>query len=208
MTAAAAADRLFGTYRPRGSAVEGWPVGVKYAALVSLGLPAFVARAWPVTLAALVMVATLLLAARLGARRALGLPLAFLVLLAVVAGVNAWTSGPVVGAVMVGNLTLAVWVSRLVVMTTPVPVLIDALVRATRPLARFGFKPERFGLTVLVMLRSIPYLAASFEQVGQAVAARGLRGQWGPRATQVVVRAVAYAARTGDAMAARGLGDD
>jgi biotin transport system permease protein len=102
---------------------------------------------------------------------------------------------------------LALWVSRLVVMTTPAPVLIDALIQATRPLARFGFKPERFGLAVLVMLRSIPYLAGSFEQAGQAVQARGLRGLWGSRATQVVVRAVAYAVRTGDAMAARGLGD-
>jgi len=208
VTAAAAADRVFGTYQPRDSAVERWPVGVKYLVLLGLALPAFIARSWPVTLTALLITVTLLLVARLGPGRALGLTPGFVVLLAVVAGVNAVTTGWLTGLILVGNLTLALWVSRLVVMTTPAPVLIDALIAVTRPLARVGFKPERFGLAVLVMVRSIPYLAGSFEQVGEAVKARGVRGQWGRRATVVVIRAVAYAGRTGDAMAARGLGDE
>jgi biotin transport system permease protein len=208
VNAAAAADRVFGTYHPLGSAIERWPVAAKYAALLALALPAFVIRAWPVTMGCLVLTATLLLAARITPRRALGLSPGFLVLLAFVFAVNWWTDTWLWGLILAGNLTLALWVSRLVTMTTPAPTLVDALITATGPLRRFGFKPERFGLAVLLMLRSIPYLAGSWSAVREAVRARGLRGQVGAQATQVVIRAVAYAQATGDAMAARGLGDE
>jgi biotin transport system permease protein len=208
MNAAAAADRVFGTYQPLGSAIERWPVGVKYVALVALALPAFIARQWPVTLVCLALTVTLLLLARIAARRALGISPGFAFLLLFVFGVNWWTDSWLWGLILAGNLTLALWVSRLVTMTTPAPTLVDALITATGPLRRLGFKPERFGLAVLVMLRSIPYLAGSWSAVREAIRARGLRGQLGPQATQVVIRAVAYAQATGDAMAARGLGDD
>jgi biotin transport system permease protein len=190
-----------------GSALESWPVGCKYVALLAVALPAFVVRQWPVTLAGLVLTVILLLSARLGWRRGLGVAPGFLILLAVVWGVNAWSNSWLAGAVIVGNLTLALWASRLVVMTTPAPVLIDALVGLTRPLARWGFRPERFGLAVLIMVRSIPYLAGAFATIREAVRARGLRGRLGAQATQVVIRAVGYAQATGDAMTARGLGD-
>ncbi|MDR1512801.1 MAG: energy-coupling factor transporter transmembrane protein EcfT, partial [Propionibacteriaceae bacterium] len=187
--------------------VERWPVGVKYVGLVALGLPAFVARQWPITLAALGLTAIVLLLARLGPRRALGVSPGFACLLGFFWAVNGLTDSWLHGAVIAGNLMLALWVSRLVTLTTPAPDLIDALVAATRPLRRFGFDPERFGLAVMVMLRSIPHLAGQFARVREAAAARGLGRRLGPQATQVVVGAVAYAHATGDAMAARGLGD-
>ena len=92
--------------------------------------------------------------------------------------------------------------------TTPMPVLIDALVTATRPLARFGASPERFGLAVAVLVRSIPYVIASFGEVRDAARARGLDRNPLASVTPVVIQAVAYARTTGDALMARGLGDE
>lgn len=88
------------------------------------------------------------------------------------------------------------------------PVLIDALVTATRPLARFGASPERFGLAVAVLVRSIPYVIASFGEVRDAARARGLDRNPLASVTPVVIQAVAYARTTGDALMARGLGDE
>ena len=50
-------------------------------------------------------------------------------------------------------------------------------------------------------------LAGSFAEVGDAARARGLERSVRARTIPVVLSAVAYARRTGDALAARGLGD-
>jgi biotin transport system permease protein len=217
----ASADRLLGTYRPLGSAIERWPAGAKYLVFAALTIPAFIAQRWWTTLIALALTACLLLAAKLPARRALGVMPGFAVLVLALAAYQIaveglWLAhargqallGPAAAGFTVGgNLLVALWGSRLVIMTTPAPVLVDALVTLTRPLARFGFPAERFGLMVLVMLRSIPAILAAFAGIRQAAAARGVTGAIGPQTTQLAIRTVAFAQATGDAMTARGLGD-
>ena len=104
-----------------------------------------------------------------------------------------------------GNVLLAVLAARLIIVTTRPAVLIDALVSAAD---RVPFVDgERFGLSVGVMLRSIPYLMGAFYDVRDAARARGLERHWIARLTPVVVRAVGFAQATGDALAARGLGE-
>jgi biotin transport system permease protein len=195
---------------------------VKYLVLLGVTLPCFLAQRWWLTGAALLVTAALLLAARIPARRALGVTGGLVALIAGLALYQGliqgfWLDGargPALGAAAVhglvlgGNLLVAIWAARLVTMTTPSPVLVDALVRGVGPLRRLGFPAERFGLAVHVMLRSIPYLMGSFASIRQAAAARGLERRVGPQVAQVAVRAVAYAQATGDAMAARGLGDE
>ena len=55
--------------------------------------------------------------------------------------------------------------------------------------------------------RSLPHLLGSFAEVRDAATARGLRRNPVTYVTPVVVRTVAYAHATGDALAARGLGE-
>ncbi|MDR1450343.1 MAG: energy-coupling factor transporter transmembrane protein EcfT [Propionibacteriaceae bacterium] len=203
----AKADRWFGTYHPLGSAVERWSVGVKYALLLGLSLPCFIIQRWPLTSAALLAAAGLLLAAKLRARQALGLAPGFFSLVVVLAVFHAVTGDWLGGLVVAGNLVLALWAARLVTMTTPASLLIDALVTVARPFSRLGLQPERFGLAVHIMLRSLPRLSGALAGARQAAAARGLRGHVGRQVTQVAVQAVGYAQATGDAMTARGLGD-
>ncbi len=200
-------DALFGIHVPTGSALERLPVGWTYLLALLVTVPAFVVRVWWLTGASLVVVILLLLTARLG-RRALHLPWGLILLVAIMGGYQAYLGDPIGGAVLATNLVLAVFASRLLTMTKPVPVLLDAVVAAAGPLRWVGLSPERFGLAVSVMLRSVPYLAGAFGDVRDAARARGLERNPLAHLTPVVVRAVGYAQATGDALAARGLGDD
>ena len=201
------ADRLFGVYQPRGTVIERVPAGWKYLGFLALTLPAFLVRLWWVTVICLVIAGILVLATRLGLRRGLGLPRGVIALLAVLAVFQGITATWLAGFVLIGNLVLAIWASRLIVMTTPTPVLIDALVTVARPLRVIGLSPQRFGLAIAIMLRSIPYLMGEFTTIRQAARARGLERHLFGQITQVVIKAVAYGQTTGDAIAARGLGD-
>lgn len=202
------ADRLFGVHIPTGSRFEALPVGAKYAILLTLTLPAFIVQRWWLTAACLAIAGLLLAIARVGIRRGWGITTGLGLLMVVLAGYQALIGAWLPGLVLAGNLLLAVWASRLVTMTTPVPDLIDALVRAASPLRLIGLSPDRLGLAAAIMLRSIPVIAGSFAATRQAAQARGITRHLGAQVTQVVVRAVGYAQATGAAMAARGIGDD
>lgn len=200
-------DSLFGTFQPTGSWIERWSVGWTYLLVLTLTLPAMVLRQWPATAACLAAVVAVLVSARLGAR-AVRLPWPLVVLVLAMAAYHVVFGTWLDGVVLAGNVVLAVLASRLLTMTKPIPVLLDGLVAAAAPLRWVGLSPERFGLAVTVMLRSIPYLAGSFGEVRDAARARGLDRNPLAHVTPVVVRAVGFAQATGDALAARGLGDD
>jgi biotin transport system permease protein len=146
---------------------------------------------------------------------AAGLPLRHVVrplariwpVLVLLAAYQWWGHGPAFAFSVAGNIAACVLAARLLTLTTEAQVLLDGLVGLARPLRRFGADPERFGLTLALMIRSIPYLAGSVQDVRDTAKARGLERS--PRALMVpvVVNAVAYAHRTGDALAARGLAD-
>ncbi|MFZ0529850.1 MAG: energy-coupling factor transporter transmembrane protein EcfT [Propionicimonas sp.] len=198
---------LFGLYVPGHTPLHRLPVGWKYVLLLLLTLPALFAGVPAVSLACLVVAGGLLLSCRAGVRFSLGLPVAFWVLVAVMAGYQLLVGRPDLAVVVSANLVTAVYASRLLTMTTPGPVLIDALVSAVRPFARLGVNPEAVGLAVAVMVRSVPMLLDSFTQVRQAALARGRDRNLFALVTPVVVRAVGQAQATGAALAARGLGE-
>ncbi|MDQ7994130.1 MAG: CbiQ family ECF transporter T component, partial [Propionicimonas sp.] len=142
-----------------------------------------------------------------GLRYAWGIPLGLWLLLGFLAGYQVLVGAPATAVVVSTNLLIAVYASRLLTMTTPGTVLIDALVAALRPLRRLGIDPDRVGLAVAVMLRSIPVLLDSFDQVRQAARARGRERHLAGLVTPVVIRTVGHAQATGAALAARGLGE-
>lgn len=201
-------DQLFGLYLPGDSVVHRMGVGAKYALLFAATLPALLFDRWPVALGVLGCSVLVLLATGLPARLTLRLPGGLVLLFVLVLGYHAVVGTPLVGVGVAATLLGCVYLSRALTMTTPAPILVDALVGATRPLARFGFPAERFGLAVALMLRSIPFLVGLFGDVRTAARARGLERNWFALLTPAVIGAVAYAQRTGDALVARGLGDD
>lgn len=198
-------DTLFGSYRPGDSVWHRMGVGWKYLVVLALTLPALIVQEPWLTGAALVITVLCLLTTRLPVRATLALSWGLVVLLAVLAAFQVLVGQPALAFVVPGNVLLAVLAARLLITCTRASVLIDALVNAA---ARIPFVDgERFGLSVGIMLRSVPFLTGAFYDVRDAARARGLERHWLARLTPVVVRAVGFAQATGDALAARGLGE-
>ncbi len=198
---------LFSLYVPGTSPLHRLPIGYKYLLLLILTVPALLVGNPVVSLVALVASLALLASCRTGLRHAWTLPLALWVLVAFLAGYQVLIGRPDLGFVVGANLVTAVYASRILTLTTPGPALIDALVAALRPLERFGVEPDLVGLAVAIMVRSVPLLLDSFDQVRQAARARGRERNLFLLVTPVVVRAVGQAQATGAALAARGLGE-
>ena len=202
-----AARALLGIHVPGTTVWHRMGVGWKYLVFLALTLPAVFGGPL-VVMAALALTLALVATTRAPLRLAWGMPVGLVVLFALVAGYHGFFGEPVMAVKVVGTTLAALYAGRLILITTPMPVLIDALVAAVGPLRRFGANPERFGLAVAVLVRSIPYVIASFGEVRDAARARGVDRNPLASVTPVVVQAVAYARTTGDALMARGLGDD
>lgn len=200
--------RLFGLYTPGDSVIHRLPVGIKFLLILSVSItPLVVRQLW---LSGVLLGATmvLLLLTGLGWRRCFGVLPAIWVMAGLLMAYQLIWGDWQTGAMLVANLILCLYASRVLTLTTPAPVLLDALVVAARPVRLVGGSPEQVGLAAALMLRSIPYLFGSFHDVRQAARARGLERNPFAQVAPVVIGAVAYARATGDALAARGLGED
>lgn len=198
---------LFGLYVPADTWLDRLGVGWKYLLVLLLTLPPLaLSSPWP-SLAALALSILILASAKVGWRLAFSLPAAVLVLLAVLAGYQGLIGAPLLGLVVSINLIAAIYASRILTLTTPGTVLIDALVRALQPLRWLRINPDLVGLAIAVMFRSIPVLLDSFAEVRLAARARGRERNLFALVTPVVVRAVGHAQAVGAALAARGLGE-
>ena len=202
------ADELFGTYQPGGSRLEALAVGWKYALLLGLTIPAIAVGQWWFSLVSIAVTLGILLRAGVGLRRAVTLGRSMIVVCILIVVVQALAGHAVAGIVVVANLVLALYATRLLTLTTPIPELVDGIAIASRPLKVFHVDPDRIALAVAVMIRSLPHLLGAFDEVRDAATARGIRRNPVAYVAPVVVRAVAYAHATGDALAARGLGED
>lgn len=198
---------LVSAYVPGSSWLHRAPLALKFGLLVAAGV-AVLALPGPgpraVVLAAVVMVH---LAAGLPARRLVAPLRSMWLFLLVVLGYRWWVDSLPAALGVAAGLLACIYAANLLTSTTEVQRLLDGLVAAVTPLRRFGADPERFALTIGLMLRSIPFLLGSLHDVRDAARARGLGAS--PRAIvqPVLIGAVAYARQTGDALAARGLGE-
>ncbi|MEX5301441.1 energy-coupling factor transporter transmembrane component T family protein [Kocuria sabuli] len=195
---------LFGSYSPGTSLLHRAPLWGKGAGIVVVTVVVVLAPAWPVPA---VLTAALLAAgtaAGVGARewwRGLAPALPVLVLLAVY---HVLTAGPGQAADVVGTIVVFLVLTRVLMHTTPLAVLLDGVVRLCTPVRLVGADPERIGLAISLMLRSIPFIVGAVGELRDAVRARGLRPNPVLLVTPAVISTVAYAERTGQALAARG----
>ena len=199
---------LLGTYVDGDSVLHRAPLWTKGLAVLLLSTSVLLVNTLPLTGVALGLVAGgYLLGARLPPVQ-LWRPLAPVwPMLVILGGYQLIVNGPEPALQVVGNITTCLLAARLLTLTTEGQRLLDGLVALAVPFRRLGSDPERFGLTLALMTRSLPYLVGSVADVRDAAKARGLERN--PRALviPVVIGAVAYAHQTGEALAARGLGE-
>lgn len=202
------AGGLLAGYVPGDSWLHRAPLWAKFTGVVAAGAASFVLLDWRASAAALAAVVLAWLSAGLGARRLAASWRLVLPLAVVLFAFQCWQQGPAVAGRIVANLLLCFVAAGVLTATVPLQDLLDAVASLARPFRRLGVDPERFALAIAIMVRSIPVLAGSFAEVGDAARARGLERSVRARTVPVVLSAVAYARRTGDALAARGLGED
>jgi biotin transport system ATP-binding protein len=197
-----------GLFVPGDSWLHRAPPAAKLGSLVVLGLALTLAPsawAWASGSASLAALVGIALTTRLPLLRLVS-ELRGLAVVVVAAGAYQWwRAGWDVTIGVTSTLLALVLAGLMATMTTPLAEVVDLVLRAARPLRRLGADPERLALAVALMLRGIPTLIEVFNRSREAARARGLERH--PRALLVpsVVRTVARARRTGEALAARGL---
>ncbi|MBT8162821.1 MULTISPECIES: energy-coupling factor transporter transmembrane protein EcfT [Arthrobacter] len=195
-------------YYVRGnSVVHRTPLWLKFLLVAACGLASFLIVDWLVSAVVLAIMCALFLLSGAGFKRLIRAVWLVTPLLAAVGAFQWWQLGGPVAARIVLNVLVCVVAASVLTATTPVQALLDGVVALSKPFRRFGADPERFALTIAIMLRSIPFIAGAFSDVRDSARARGLERN--PRALvlPVFITTVAYARQTGDALAARGLGE-
>lgn len=183
------------------------PLWLKFLVVFTCGMASFLIVDWMVAAGALALMCALFLLSGAGGRRLLHAVRPVLPVLVVIGLFQWWQLGAATAGRIVLNILLCIVAASLLTATTPIQRLLDGVVAAARPFTRFGADPERFALTIAIMLRSIPYIAGAYSDVRDSARARGLERNARARVLPVFITTVAFARQTGDALAARGLGE-
>ncbi|MBB5153266.1 energy-coupling factor transporter transmembrane component T family protein [Saccharopolyspora phatthalungensis] len=197
-----------GLYEPGSSPLHRLGAGWKFLTLLGFAVLIFVLRS-PLALAGCVVgVAVGYLVARLPLRRCwqatrLLIPLVLLVFL-----LQWWMLGLDSAAVVCLRLLGALGAANLFTLTTRVDDLVTAVERGAGPARRFGIRPERIGLLVGLTLQAVAALSTIATQVREAQRARNAERSISAFAVPFLVRTLRHSDELGEALAARGVGDD
>nr|WP_237465169.1 CbiQ family ECF transporter T component [Leucobacter luti] len=121
---------------------------------------------------------------------------------------QAWQHGWERGFEVVGDLFALIIAASAVTASTAVDDMLDTVAWALRPLRPLGVDPERVAFAFSLVIRAIPSILEVAHETRAAARARGLERSLRARVVPLVLRTVAQAQLTGEAMTARGIGDE
>ncbi|MBQ6644868.1 MAG: energy-coupling factor transporter transmembrane protein EcfT [Saccharopolyspora sp.] len=197
-----------GLYEPGTSPLHRVPAGVKFLALLALAVLIFVFAA-PAPLGVLAGAVLLgYLVARVSPGRCWRLARFLVPLLAVIFALQWWLLGLDQAIVVALRLFAALAAANLFTLTTRVDDMVGAVERGLRPLRRFGVRPERAGLLVGLTMQAIAVLSTIAAETREAQRARDADRSVSAFAIPFLVRTLRHADELGEALAARGVGDD
>ncbi|MGW0891309.1 energy-coupling factor transporter transmembrane component T family protein [Saccharopolyspora sp. NPDC002578] len=197
-----------GLYEPGSSPVHRTPAGVKFVLLLGFAVLIFLlGSALPLAVVAAVVVAGYALA-RIPPRRCWQASRLLLPLLAVIFMLQWWMLGPDQAAVVALRLVAALGAANLFTLTTRVDDLVTAVERGLGPLRRVGVRPERVGLLVGLTLQAVAALSSIATETREAQRARNAERSLSAFAVPFLVRTLRHSDELGEALAARGVGDD
>lgn len=197
-----------GDYQPGTSVLHRLPVGAKLLGLFVLSVVGVALRGVPTTATLLVLGVAACLVAGVRLRRAARALRGVAIGLALLAAYQTWQQGAERAFVVVGSLVAMVLLATAFTTTTSIERMVDAITRWLEPFRRLGVRPELVALAFSLLVRGIPLTLEIAAETRDAARARGLERS--PRAwlTPLVIRVVAHARATGEALHARGIGDD
>lgn len=194
---------IIGLYQPGTTVLHRLPVGAKLAGLAGFSLAIVLVRSWPSAVAFFAVAVALAALARLPWRTVVRQTRVIVVMAVMIAAFQGWFFGPARAIESMLDLITLTILALVVTATTAINAMIDAIVRWCRPMP--GVDADRVALLLALAIRAIPASLELATQTRDAAVARGLGRH--PRAflSPFVVRVVANAQLTGDALAARGL---
>lgn len=198
---------LLGLHQPGSTWLHRLPAGAKLLGLIGASI-VVVTLAGPRTVAAELVVALAVVASsRMGWRSLLRSLRGLLLVVTMLAAYLLWQQGWERAVESTGDLVTLVLLATVLTVTTPVDEMLDTITRALRPLRRVGVDPDGVALAFSLLLRGIPTTLQLADEARDAALARGLERDPRARLTPLVIRVVAHARATGDALHARGIHD-
>jgi biotin transport system permease protein len=200
-------SHLFGIYQPGTTFLHRMPAGGKLLVMAAISVVTVVFRSPATSIGLLVGVTALLVVARVRLGLLLRTLRGLLVVMTLITAYQVWQQGWAHAVTVVGALVGLILLATVLTVTTSVDEMLDTVTRAVRPFRRFGVEPDMVALAFSLMIRGIPTSIELASETRQAAMARGLERS--PRAlvTPMVLRTVAHARATGEALHARGVGD-
>jgi len=202
-----------GAYRPGSGPLHRMRPGAKLIGLF-LFATAVVALPWPfgfpgwiAAAAALVIAGALAILAGLRGRDLWRVLRGFLFIAVPLFAFQAWQNGWGRGFEVVGDLLALLLAASALTASTSVDDMLDTVARALRPLRPLGVDPERVAFAFSLVIRTIPGILDIAAEARAAARARGLERSPRARLVPLVLRTVAHAQLTGEALAARGIGE-
>lgn len=199
---------VLGAYRPGHSVLHRMRPGAKLLGLFVLGVAVVVAPGWPSALVALGLGVALAVVSGMGARGLVRAVRGFAIIAVLLFAFQTWQNGWERGLEVVADLLALILAASAVTASTATDDMLDTLVWALGPLRPLGVSPERVALAFSLTFRAIPLAIDIAHETRAAARARGLDRNLRAYATPLVLRMVAHARHTGEALQARGLGDD
>lgn len=195
-----------GLFRPGSGPLHRLPALTKLLGLAALGVAVVVAGGPLASLALFGVAALALVLARPPVRTTVRGLAPLVVLAGLAAGYQVWRGDRTRAVEVATDLLSLVLAATAVTVSTPMADLLAVMVRVARPLRRW-LPPEALALAVALMLRTVPALGRVLAETRDAARARGLGRD--PRALLIpaAIRTVARAQATGQALAARGIGE-
>lgn len=182
--------------------------GLKLAGLFVFALAVMLSTGWINTVIFLAAAVALALLAGLRGRDFWRVMRGFALIAVPLFVFQLWNGGWIRGNEVVGDLLALILAASAVTASTKASAMLDAIAWALRPLARFGVHTDRIALTFSLAMRAIPGVQQLSRETAEAARARGLDRSLRARTVPLVLRTVAQAQLTGEALAARGIGDD
>ena len=199
---------MLGLHRPGTTLLHRLPAGAKLLGLLAAGVVVVVLHGPASSLALLAGAALLVAWSGAGLRLTLRALRGILLVAAGLGAYQVWQQGWPRAAESVGDLLALVLLATVLTVTTPVDEILDTVTRTLRPLRPLRVDADQVALAFALMVRAIPTTIEIADETRDAALARGLERDPRARLTPMVIRVVAHARATGDALHARGIGDD
>jgi biotin transport system permease protein len=197
---------LLGHYLPGTSMIHRAPLLAKYLVVLIIGAAVLIFRIPAVGIGTLLFGVGLFALAGPRVLRAWVAPLRQLWWIFAILGIyQAILNSPLFALSLISGMLAVIQCGRLILLTTTQSALLDGLEAAAAPVRYIGGNPATIALAVALMLRSIPAIATSVQDLTDAAKARDIKRNPAILAAPVVINTVAYAQRTADALAARGI---